>query len=63
MCKYIYSEIIRNNEKLISIMSHFQIHYHFKLDFFKLDQHTGGQLLIHSTKRYEDNQLQAWNPL
>ena len=25
-------------------MSHFQIYYHVKLDFQKLDQHTGGRL-------------------
>ena len=34
----------------------------FKLDFQKVDQHTGGKWLIHGTKRPKDNQLQkAWN--
>ena len=32
-------------------MSNLQIHYHFKLDFQKVDQHTGGKLLINDTKR------------
>ena len=33
--------------------------YHFKLDFQKVDQHTGGKWLIHGTKRRKDNQLQS----
>ena len=41
--------------KLLSIMSNLQTHYHFKLDFQKLDQHTEG----HSTKHRKDNQLQS----
>ena len=28
-----------------------QTYYHFKLDFQKLDLHTGGKWLIHGTKR------------
>ena len=40
-------------------MSNFQTFYHFKLDFQKVDQHTGGKWLIHSTKRRKDNQLQS----
>ena len=39
-------------------MSHLQTYYHFKLDFQKVDQHTGGKWLIHGTKRRKDNQLQ-----
>ena len=31
-------------------MSNVQIHYHFKLDFQKVDQHTGGKWLIHGSK-------------
>ena len=31
----------------------------FKLDFQKVDQHTGGKWLIHGTKRRKDNQLQS----
>ena len=41
-------------------MSNLQTQY-FKLDFQKVDQHTGGKWLIHGTKRRKDNQLQAWN--
>ena len=33
--------------------------YHFKLDFQKVDQHTGGKWLIHGTKHYKDNRLQG----
>ena len=38
-------------------MSNLQTYYHFKLDFQKVDQHTGGKWLIHGTKRRKDNQL------
>ena len=38
-------------------MSNLQTYYHFKLDFQKLDLHTGGKWLIHGTKRRKDNQL------
>ena len=40
-------------------MSNLQTYYHFKLDFQKVDQHTGGKWLIHGTKRRRDNQLQS----
>ena len=41
-------------------MSNLQTYYHFKLDFQKVDQHTGGgKWLIHGTKRSNDNQLQS----
>ena len=36
-----------------------QSYYHFKLDFQKVDQHTGGKWLIHDTKCRKDNQLQS----
>ena len=36
-----------------------QTHYHLKLDFQKMDQHTGGKWLIHGTKDRKDNQLQS----
>ena len=32
--------------------------YH-KLDFLKVDQHTGGKWLIYDTKHSKDNQLQS----
>ena len=44
---------------LFSIMSNLQNHYYSKLDFKKVDQHTGGKSLIHGTKHREDNQLQS----
>ena len=40
-------------------MLNLQAHYHFKLDFQKVDQHTGGKWLIHGTKHRKDNQLQS----
>ena len=41
-------------------MSNLQTYYHCKLDFQKVDQHTGGKWLIHGTKRRrKDNQLQS----
>ena len=36
-------------------MSNLQTYYHFKLDFQKVDHHTGGKWLIHDTKRHKDN--------
>ena len=32
-----------------------------KIDFQKVDQHAGGKVLIHDTKRHKDNQLQSLN--
>ena len=40
-------------------MSNLQTYCHFKLDFQKVDQYTGGKLLIHSTKHHKDSQLQS----
>ena len=40
-------------------MSNLQTYYHFKLDFRKVDQHTGAKWLIRGTKRRKDNQLQS----
>ena len=50
-------ETIKSNKKVFSLMSNLQTYYHFKLDFQKVDQHTGGKWLIHGTKRRKDNQL------
>ena len=36
-----------------------QTYYHGKLDFQKVNQHTGSKWLIHDTKRRKDNQLQS----
>ena len=46
-------------KKLFSIMLNLQTHLHLKLDFQKVDQHTGGNWLIHGTKHRKDNQLQS----
>ena len=40
-------------------MSNLQTHYHFKRDFQKVDQPTGGKGLIHGVKDHKDNQLQS----
>ena len=42
-------------------MSNLHFHCHCKLDFQKVEEHTGGEWYIHGTKRRKDNQLQAWN--
>ena len=39
-------------KKLLSIMLNLQTYYRFKLDFQKVNQHTGGKWLIHSTKHH-----------
>ena len=44
---------------LFLFMSIIQTHYHFKLGFQKVDQHTGGKWVIHGTKYRKDNQLQS----
>ena len=49
----------KQQQKLLSLMSNLQTYYHFKLDFLKVDQHTGGKWLIHGTKRCKDNRLQS----
>ena len=49
----------QKQQKLFSLMSNSQTYYNFKLDFQKVDQHTGGKWLIHGTKRHKDNQLQS----
>ena len=46
-------------KKLFSVMSNLQTHYHLKLDFQKVDLHTGGKWLIHGTKHHKDNPLQS----
>ena len=40
-------------------MSNLQTHNRFKLDFQKVDLHTGGKLLIQGTKHHKDNPLQS----
>ena len=51
-----------NNEKQQKVVFPYvdlQTYYHFQLDFQIMDQHTGGQWLIHGTKHRKDNQLQS----
>ena len=40
-------------------MSNLPNYYHFKLDFQKVDQHTGGKWLFHGTKCHKGDQLQS----
>ena len=40
-------------------MSKLQTYNCVKLNFQKVDQHTGGKLFIHDTKRHKDNHLQS----
>ena len=49
----------QKQKKMFSLMSNLQTYYHFKLDFQKVDQHTGGKWLIHGTKHRKDNQLRS----
>ena len=51
--------MVENNEKAFSIVSNLQTHYHFKLHFQIMDQHTGGKWLIYGIKYHKDNQLQS----
>ena len=59
ICKYIYTNIIKNNEKLFWIKSNLQAHYPLKLDFPKEDQPTRGKWLIHEPKHPKKNQSQS----
>ena len=49
----------KKNEDILPIMLNIQPICCLKVDFQKLDQHTGGKWLIHDTKRRKDNQLQS----
>ena len=46
-------------KNILSIMSNLQPNCCLKFDFQKVDQHAGGNWLIHDTKRRKDNQLQS----
>ena len=46
-------------KRVFFIISNLQTHYHFKLYFQNVDQHTRGKWLIHGTKRNKDNHLQS----
>ena len=45
-------------KNLLSVMSNLQTHYHFKLDYQKVDQRTESKWLIHGTKHHKGYQLQ-----
>ena len=44
-------------KRFISHMPNLKTRYHFKLEFQKVDDHTGGKRLIHGTKYHKDNQV------
>ena len=44
----------QNQQKMFFLMSNLQTYYNFKLNFQKVDQHTGGKWLIHGTKRRKE---------
>ena len=46
-------------KKLLNVMTKLQTHYIFKLDFQKVDQHTGSKWLIHGTKTHKENHIQS----
>ena len=52
----------QKNKNWFPLCENLQTYYHFKLDFQKVDHHTGGKWLIHGTKRHKDNQLQSLEP-
>ena len=53
----IYDCICQNTKKdILSSMSNPQPNWCLNIDFQKVDQHSGGQWLIHDTKRRKDNQ-------
>ena len=61
MYQDIYDCICQNTKKNedLQSMSNLQPNCCLKVDFQKVDQHTGGKWLIHHTKRRKDNQLQS----
>ena len=55
--RFIQPQKFNSTQKLFTFMPNLQTYYHFKLDFQKVDQHTGGKWLIHATECRKDNQL------
>ena len=43
-------------------MSNLRLACCLKVDFQKVDQHTGGKWLIYDTKHHKDNQVQSLKP-
>ena len=54
-----YVKIQKKDEDTLSSMSNLQPNWCLKIDFQKVDKHTGGKWLIQDTKRRKDNQLQS----
>ena len=52
-------KIYVKHDRKQNVTSNLQTHYQLKLDFQKVDQHTGGKWLIHGAKHRKDNQLQS----
>ena len=50
---------IQKNVDILSSVPNLQPNWCLKIDFQKMDQHTGGKWLIHDTKHRKDNQLQS----
>ena len=53
----------KKNEDLQSIMSNLQPNFCSKVDFLKVDQHTGGKWLIHDTKRRKKSVAKPETPM
>ena len=49
----------QSNQNSLSAMPNIYINCCLKLDFQKVDLHTGGKLSIHGTKHHKDNHLQS----
>ena len=54
-------ETIKYNKKLFSFMSNLQTYYHFKLDFKKMDQHTGASGYSTAPNAARTISCKAWN--
>ena len=54
---YLYMSKYKKNENILSIMSNLQPNCWLKIDFQKVDQHTGGKWLIRDTKRRKDKSV------
>ena len=50
---------VKHNKNVLNYVKLKKNHYHFKFDFQKVGQHTGGRWLINGNKHRKDNQLQS----
>ena len=51
----------QKQQKVVFFYVKFKTYNHFKLDFQKLDQQTGGKWLIHGTNTARTISCKAWN--